>query len=206
MKDAPVFDQPPNRGVRPLIHRAPAGLKLGVALALAAGTAVVPVTWLWWHAAVAALLLTIVFMAKIRWRPLGARLLWFSPFVAGAALASALQGPAGPGWRAVALRGSLCLLTMLLLGATTSFSALLVVLHRIRVPALLVTTLALMYRYLHLLSDEAQRMNRARACRTFTPSRRRTWLISGEVIGRLFVRASERAERIYLAMAARGWS
>jgi energy-coupling factor transporter transmembrane protein EcfT len=26
-----------------------------------------------------------------------------------------------------------------------------------------------------------------------------------EVIGRLFVRASERAERIYLAMCARGW-
>ncbi len=187
------------------LERAPAGLKLGAALALASGTAGAPVTRLWWHASVAALLLLIVFTNKIRIWPLLARLLWFSPFVAGAALASALQGPAGPGWRAVALRGSLCLLTMLVLGATTSFSSLLVALRRARVPALLVTTLALMHRYLHVLSDEAERMKRARACRTFTRSRPRAWLASGEVVGRLFVRASERAERIYLAMSARGW-
>lgn len=185
--------------------RAPAGLKLGLALLLVAGTAAVPVTWLWWHASVAALLLAFVLISKIQIRPLLARLLWFSPFVAGAALASALQGPAGPGWRAVALRGSLCLLTMLVLAATTSFSSLLAVLRRMHIPALLVTTLALMHRYLHVLSDEAERMRRARACRTFTRSRRRAWLVSGEVVGRLFIRASERAERIYLAMSARGW-
>lgn len=192
---------------RPILasERTPAGLKLGLALALAIGTALAPTAWWWWHGAVAALLLASVFIYRIRIRPLLVKLLWFSPFVAGAALASALQGPAGPGWRAVAQRGGLCLLIMLVLGATTSFSAQLAVLRRMRVPALLVTTLALMYRYLQVLSDEAQRMHRARACRTFVPSRGRTWLVSGEIVGRLFIRASERAERIYLAMAARGW-
>jgi cobalt/nickel transport system permease protein len=74
------------------------------------------------------------------------------------------------------------------------------------VPGLLVTTLALMHRYLFVLNDEAGRMRRARACRTFERSRRCTWMVSAEVVGRLFVRASERAERIYLAMCARGWN
>ena len=79
------------------------------------------------------------------------------------------------------------------------------VLKRWHVPALLVTTLALMYRYLFLLIDEAERMNRARASRTFIAGRRRSWRALGSLIGQLGVRSTERAERIYAAMRARGW-
>jgi cobalt/nickel transport system permease protein len=104
-----------------------------------------------------------------------------------------------------AIRSTLCLLTMLLLANTTGFSQLLRVLKAIHLPALLLTTLALMYRYLFVLFDEAQRMKRARLSRTFTAQPRRAWRASAAVIARLFVRASERAERIYLAMCARGW-
>ena len=105
----------------------------------------------------------------------------------------------------VALRGSLCLLTVSIFAAVTPFGALPGVLRRIGVPALLVTTMALMHRYLFVLVDESDRMRRARACRTFTRRRGLGWAMNAEVIGRLFVRASERAERIYLAMCARGW-
>jgi len=73
------------------------------------------------------------------------------------------------------------------------------------VPALLVTTMALMHRYLFVLVDESDRMRRARASRTLVRRRGLGWGMPAEVIGRLFVRASERAERIYLAMCARGW-
>ena len=78
-------------------------------------------------------------------------------------------------------------------------------LRRMKVPGLLITTLTLMHRYLFVLMDESQRMNRARASRTLRRSKSFTWAFSADVIGRLFVRASERAERIYLAMCARGW-
>jgi cobalt/nickel transport system permease protein len=74
-----------------------------------------------------------------------------------------------------------------------------------RVPALLVTTLALMHRYLFVLLDESERMRRARSSRTFWRQRRARWRMLGTVVGQLFVRASERAERIYAAMCARGW-
>jgi cobalt/nickel transport system permease protein len=94
---------------------------------------------------------------------------------------------------------------MLLLANTTPFSDLLRVLKRLHVPALLVTTLALMYRYLFVLIDEAQRMKRARTSRTFSSKRSWTWHMSATVISQLFIRASERAERIYDAMCARGW-
>ena len=129
----------------------------------------------------------------------------FSPFVAGAALAASWHGDTGPGWRAIALRGGLCLSTVVVFGAITPFAALPGVLRRAGAPRLLVTTLALMHRYLFVLSDEAQRMQRARASRTLVKPPRFAWAMPAEVVGRLFVRASERAERIYLAMCARGW-
>lgn len=47
-------------------------------------------------------------------------------------------------------------------------------------------------------------MGRARASRTFTGRRRWQWPVLATVAGQLFVRASERAERIYAAMCARG--
>ena len=78
-------------------------------------------------------------------------------------------------------------------------------LRSLRIPGLLVTTLALTYRYLFLLVDEMERMQRARRSRTFTRHRLQAWRSLATVIAQLFVRTSERAERIYAAMCARGW-
>lgn len=194
-------------GPRPdgLLQRLPAGPKFAALLVLVVGTAVLPVAWIWWHGLVAALLVGAILVGRVPVRPLLWRLLCFAPFVAGAAVASAWHGEAGPGWRAVALRGGLCLSTVVVFGAVTPFAALPGLLKRAGVPTLLVTTLALMHRYLFVLADEAQRMQRARASRTLVRPRRFAWVLPAEIVGRLFVRASERAERIYLAMCARGW-
>ena len=62
-----------------------------------------------------------------------------------------------------------------------------------------------MHRYLFVLVEEAERMRRARASRTFKPRRGARWHAMSTVVGQFFVRASERAERIYDAMCARGW-
>jgi cobalt/nickel transport system permease protein len=105
----------------------------------------------------------------------------------------------------ILVKSTLCLFTMILLANTTPFSEILGVLRRLRFPAVLITTLALMYRYLFVLIDEAERMKRARLSRTFAPRRARTWVSLSTLIGQLFVRSSERAERIFHAMTARGW-
>ncbi len=102
-------------------------------------------------------------------------------------------------------KANLCLLVTLLLSQTTPATEMLRVLQRLRVPWLFITTLTLMHRYLFVLADESERMRRARASRTFTRGRRFQWQALSSVVGQLFVRASEHAERIYNAMCARGW-
>jgi len=187
------------------IHRLPAHLKMAAALACVIGTILIPAAHAWGFAAVAAALCLITAISRIPPAFLIRRLLLLEPFVLGVAVL-ALFGPGG--WRMfllLAVRCTICLLAMLLLANTTPFSEILRVLRRGRVPSLLVTTLALMYRYLFVFIEEAERMRTARLSRTFTPTRARQWHLLATVAGQLFVRASERAEHIYAAMCARGW-
>jgi cobalt/nickel transport system permease protein len=62
-----------------------------------------------------------------------------------------------------------------------------------------------MHRYIFVLAEESARMARARASRTFNRNRPFAWVAAASVVGQLFIRASERAERVYDAMCARGW-
>jgi cobalt/nickel transport system permease protein len=187
------------------VHRTPAGVKLLCALLLLLTTILIPMSRAVFFAGMALALITIAALSRV---PLGfllRRLLMLEPFVLGVAVLSLLQ----PGGLTVFLRlvarGTLCLSTVILLSSTTPFSEILRVLRKLRLPAILITMLALMYRYVFVLVDEAERMSRARASRTFRRDRSRVWLTRGNLIGQLFVRSTERAERIYAAMCARGW-
>lgn len=186
------------------IHRLPAGRKLLAALLLVLATLLVPLAQWPFYVGIAALQAAVVVVARVPLRFLFGRLLWLEPFVLGIAVLALWQPGGLPVFATIVLRSTLCLVTMLLLASTTPYSALLAVLRRLRVPDLLVTTLALMYRYLFVLADEAQRMQRARQSRTFDRRRWRGWQLLATVIGQLFVRSTARAERIYHAMLARG--
>ena len=188
-----------------LIHRLPAGPKLLVALALILGTVLMPSEQRAWFIGAAIFLFIAAALSRISLLFLFRRLLILSPFVLGVALVNAFQPAARAGWAEVAFRGVVCLATVVLVSNTTPFNEVLRVLRSVRVPALLITTLALMHRYLFVLADETERMRRARASRTFKSGRRFAWRALASVAGQLFVRASERAERIYDAMCARGW-
>jgi cobalt/nickel transport system permease protein len=187
------------------MQRLPAALKLGVALALIVGTVLAPPWWTGWFAGVAAVLALAIWRSRIPLIFLAKRLLLLSPFVLGAAVVNAFGPAGGARWLLLAARSALCLLTVILVSNTTPFSQILRVLRRARVPALLITTIALMHRYIFVLADEAERMRRARLSRTFQRGRRMCWQTMATVAGQLFMRASERAERIYDAMCARGW-
>ena len=187
------------------VHRLPALPKLALALALIAGTVGAPLAWAGWFAGVAVLLTLTVVASRIPLLFLLKRLVLLSPFVLGVALANALEPSARASWAGVAIRGALSMLTVIMVANTTPFGSILRVLKAARVPALLITTMALMHRYLFVLADEASRMRVARASRTFTRGRRFHWNTLATVAGQLFVRASERAERIFDAMCARGW-
>jgi cobalt/nickel transport system permease protein len=187
------------------MSRLPAALKLGVALVVIIGTVLAPSRAVGWFAGASLLLLVAVLLSRIPLLFLLKRLAWLSPLILSVALVNALQPAARGSWLTVAVKSTICLLAVILVSNTTPFSRILRVLKGVRVPGLLITTIALMHRYLFVLVEEAERMRRARASRTFTPRRGARWQALSTVVGQLFVRASERAERIYDAMCARGW-
>lgn len=100
----------------------------------------------------------------------------------------------------------------ILLTATTTFPDLMHALRHLRVPGILIAIIGFMYRYLFVLVDEAGRLLRARAARSARPAggggggavlwRAR---VAGSMVGQLFLRSLERSERVYNAMAARGY-
>ena len=187
------------------LHALPAETKLGVTLCLLLGTVAIPAAHVAWFGLPATILLVAAATSRIPWRFLLLRLILFEPFVCALAILSLFQPGGLRVFLFVLARSTLCLFTVILLANTTPFAEILRVLRRLRVPALLLTTLALLYRYVFVLVDEAERMRRARASRTFRHSRGQVWRSSAGVVGHLFVRSSERAERIYAAMCARGW-
>jgi len=190
------------------VHRLPAGVKLLGALAVILAAALHPRPWAPETLCfLAVLLLAVLLASRIPPARVFKRLLLLEPFAVGVALMALFQ-PGGPrlfGW--LLARSTVCLLALVLLAATTPFTEVVAVLRRIRVPSLLLTTITLMYRYLFLLAEETQRMRRARASRCLRPEpRTAAWRGSAHLIGRLFVRTSDRAERIYSAMVSRGWT
>jgi cobalt/nickel transport system permease protein len=187
------------------LRRLPAAVKLPAAVIVLLALVLAP-RGCWEMPIVAGLfLLLVAALGRIPPGRLLARLLLMEPFVLGVAALSLLQPGGGRIFIAIVVRSTLCLLAMILLAFTTPFTEVLGLLKRVRVPALLVTVLALTYRYLFVLLDERERLQRARASRTFVRQRARQWTSLASVIGVLFVRSSERGERIYDAMRARGW-
>lgn len=184
----------------------PPALKLGVALVLIVGTVLLPRRPCLLYLGPAGLLLLLWPLCRM---PLGyalRRLLVAEFFVLGIAVLSLLAPAAAAAvFLSALLKSNLCVLTMLLLTWTTPFQQILQVLRRLRLPSVMLSTLALMYRYLPVLSEESRRMQRARASRTFSRRRRLAWQNLTAILGQLFVRSADRAERIYLAMCARGW-
>jgi len=83
---------------------------------------------------------------------------------------------------------------------------LLAALGRLRTPPIFVTLMALMLRYLGLLEGEAARMIRARDLRGTPPALRERARVAGCMVGSLFLRSFERAERVSAAMQARGFT
>lgn len=105
---------------------------------------------------------------------------------------------------AVALRIWCDIVWLAMLVLTTSFSELLPALRWLRVPAILVDALAMIYRYAFLLHEEFVRMRTASQSRGGWRGYARMMHTIGRITAQIFMRAFDRAERISGAMFARG--
>ena len=111
------------------------------------------------------------------------------------------------GWvsfTSILLRFTLTVTAALTLIATTSFTGVCMALEKLGCPRVFALQLLFLYRYLFVLVEEATRLVRARALRSFH-GRGRGLRVFGSLIGQLLLRSLERAQRIHLAMHCRGF-
>ena len=105
---------------------------------------------------------------------------------------------------AVILRTYLCVMAVFVLIATTPFHSLTRELRRLRAPQVFVTLTEMIYRYIGVLIEEAGAMSLAYKLRC-VKSRGIAMKDMGLFVGRLALRSFDRGERVYAAMACRGF-
>src|SRR5579859_1283132 len=129
----------------------PSGAKLLAALVLLIGNVLLPRHLTSLYLLPTGLLLLLWAVARMPLRYTIRRLLVAEWFILGIALLTLLTPAAFPLFCATVAKSNLCVFTLLLLTWTTPFHELLQQLRHLKMPAIMLTTLALMYRYLPVL-------------------------------------------------------
>jgi len=113
----------------------------------------------------------------------------------------------------IVIRSWLSVQMAILLVATTRFPDIVHALEHLRVPSIITTIIAFLYRYLFVLADEVFRLLRAREARSAAEPGSRAggsvaWRagVAGHMAGQLFLRSYERSDRVYNAMLSRGYA
>lgn len=132
----------------------------------------------------------------------------FNPVIDRQAVYTFFDMPVSGGWISffsIIVKFSLTITSVLLLVATTSFPGICHALQRLGMPELFISQLLFLYRYLFVLMEEAMRIMRARDMRSFGNKGKgmKSYI---NLIGTLFLRTVEKAERIYQAMLSRGFT
>ncbi|HOF19642.1 MAG TPA: cobalt ECF transporter T component CbiQ [Bacteroidales bacterium] len=105
----------------------------------------------------------------------------------------------------ILFKSFLSVIILIILGSTEKLHRLLHALRKLKMPSLITTISALLYRYVFLIADEALKTSRARESRT--PGHIRTGRIKamGNQVAVIFLRSWERSQFIYKSMLSRGF-
>lgn len=225
------FLDPYREGISP-IHTLDARIKLVLAIAGIVAINLTPVQAWPAHMAYLGIIIVIVLLARVRLEAVLGRSTLALTFVLMAAIGAPFVHEGTPlatlsvlRWRLaitdvgalrfanVMVKAWLSALLAITLVTTTHFLELARAMRSLGIPLVLTSVILLMYRYLYVLVDEAQRLIRAREARTASAEDGREggsifWRaqVTGRMIGTLFLRTYERSERIYQAMLARGFN
>ena len=202
-----------------VVHRLPPQAKLLGAFLFVIAVVATPQEAFWAFGCYLVVLLGLFAVAGLSPKFVATRLLIEIPFVIVAVLLPFLSGgeqvvvlgvsmsKAGlwAMWNIVA-KATLGLLTSVLLAGTTQVTEILTGLDALRVPKVVTSIMGFMVRYLDVVLGEFTRMRVAMQARAFAP----TWIGHAKpyafTAGTMFVRSYERGERVYLAMASRGYT
>lgn len=193
------------------LHRRDARCKLVALLAFLIAVSTTPIPKSWnqesiAYAGYAALLLAAAAASRVPLVGLLRRAALVLPFSATFALLTWWAGDPGRAL-AIAEKSFLSGFGALLLIATTPLTQLLAALEWLRVPRMLILVTQFVYRYLFVISEQAQHMRLAARSRYGAgSSRARRFEAAAGAMSVLFARSWERAGGIYNAMLARGFS
>jgi cobalt/nickel transport system permease protein len=188
-----------------LIHKLDARAKIVAALILLVGIGTTPRAAAASYAVFAGALVLALLVSRL---PFAAVLLRAAVVIPFCAVLAAANWLAGDPQQAVSLtvKSYLSALTALLLVASTPLPALLSALEWFRVPALLIVVSQFLYRYLFVLSEQAQHMHAAAISRSGGMRRRKMrFRAAAGAVAVLFARSYARAEGIHRAMISRGF-
>jgi cobalt/nickel transport system permease protein len=105
----------------------------------------------------------------------------------------------------VFVKGTLGVITAIVLSTSTTAREILRGLERLKLPTLMVQIASFMLRYVNVVNDEMERMKIARESRGFVATGIQHWKVLATAAGALFIRSYERGERVHLAMISRGY-
>lgn len=165
-----------------------------------------PGAWLAF-AALAAVLVGLVAVARLRPLHVLRRMTVEVPFLLAAAVLPFTVEDGVVLGVTVGAKITIGVLAMVILSSTTPFPRLLRGFELLRTPRLIVVIVAFMWRYLHVLGEQVSNMQTARAARGY--SARFFWQAAastGSLVATLFLRSLGRGERVYLAMLSRGYA
>ena len=194
-----------SRGVGPL-HSLDARSKIGSLLVFLIAISTTPAGSQIAFAAYAALTLAAMAASRLPLGGLLRRAALVLPFSATFAVVTWWSGDPLRAW-ALAEKSFLSGLAALLLIATTPFASVLAAFETVGAPRVVILVIQFLYRYLFVISEQAQHMRLAAKSRHGAGSAG-TMLFSASAgaLGVLFARSWERADGIYQAMLARGFS
>lgn len=201
-----------------MIHDLPSHLKIIAAICFILVVVSTPVTQ--WLAFVAyfSWLFVVVKVAQIPFPTLFKRALIEIPFIFFAILmpffGTGEQIQVGPfelyregliAGAGIVVKGTLGVMTAIILSTSTTAREILRGLERLRLPALMVQIASFMLRYVNVVNDEMERMKVARESRGFVATGVSSWKVLATAAGALFIRSYERGERVHLSMLSRGY-
>lgn len=200
------------------LHRLPPHTKIVAAFAFVFAVVATPREAIWAFGLYAATLVALATVARLGAHFVAARMVLEIPFVLAAMLLPLIAGGEQIEFLGISLsveglwdlwnivaKATLGLFTSIILAGTTEIPDLLRGFDTLRMPRILTAIMGFMVRYLDVVLGELRSMRVAMMSRGYQPS----WI--GQIkpyaqsIGTIFVRSYERGERVYLAMASRGY-
>jgi len=184
------------------IHRLDPRLKIAIAFLAIVGVIITPpvsLTLFWGYIAAAS---TLWISSQIPLRHLLSRLAVAIPFVAVMGIGMGYGHP----FIYIMMRSILAVTFLTLLTSTTPFPLLLEGLRWYRLPKVLHLLLSFIYRFIYIIIDEFQKLNRGRRSREFGRHIKLSWKGRSWMIGTFLIRSIERSERVYQAMLSRGYA